>query len=324
MSKRVQSGNGDCARGGVAGAVWQLLLVGAKATLSAMGIAGDIAKESGWHAALAALAWQVDLGVTEVVGDVAVNRYDLPEAARPAAVTSAVSAPVSAPVTTPEMAAPRPAAGVVTPPPGASVGPSLDAVKIARAAAAGAGSLAALHEALARFEQCEIRRGAKSLVFADGNPQARVLILGEAPGREEDIAGRPFVGPVGQLLDAMFAAIGMARTSPERATALYVTNVLPWRPPQNRDPAPDEIAMMRPFVERHIALVDPDVVVLMGNTACDAVVGQRGINRLRGNWMQALGKPVLAMFHPAYLLREPAAKREAWADLLKLQAKLRV
>jgi DNA polymerase len=135
--------------------------------------------------------------------------------------------------------------------------------------------------------------------------------------------GKPFVGRAGQLLDQMFAAIDMTRESPDPALSLYITNVLPWRPPQNRDPSPDEIAMMLPFVRRHVDLAAPDVLVLMGNHSCQAMLGRRGITRLRGAWTEALGRPALPMFHPAYLLRNPAAKREAWHDLLLLQSRLR-
>lgn len=260
----------------------------------------------GWHAALAALAWQVDLGVSEVIGDGPVDRYDLPE-------TSASPLPkVSA---APVQPAPAP------PPVAAARGD--EAIAAARHAAARAKSLADLHQELAGFEHCELKKGARNLVFADGNPKSRVLILGEAPGRDEDMEGRPFVGRAGQLLDRMFAAIGLDRSSPDPATALYITNVMPWRPPQNRDPEPEEIAMMRPFVERHIELVDPDVIVLVGNTPMQTILNTKGILRARGAWATALGKPVLPMVHPAYLLRNPAAKREAWADLLSLQAKLR-
>jgi DNA polymerase len=149
-----------------------------------------------------------------------------------------------------------------------------------------------------------------------------VLILGEAPGREEDQEGLPFVGQAGQLLDRMFDAIGLSRHSADPANALYITNVLPWRPPQNRDPSPEEIAMMRPFVERHIELANPDIIVALGNTPCLTLLGEKGILRLRGTWAQALNRPVLPMTHPAYLLRTPAAKREAWADLLSLKARL--
>jgi DNA polymerase len=114
----------------------------------------------------------------------------------------------------------------------------------------------------------------------------------------------------------------MSRASPDPETALYITNILPWRPPQNRDPKPEEIAMLMPFVARHVELADPEVIVAMGNIACQGLLGRRGITRLRGTWMQAFGRPALPMFHPAYLLRNPAAKREAWADLLELKAKL--
>ena len=121
----------------------------------------------------------------------------------------------------------------------------------------------------------------------------------------------------------MLAAIGLDRTSPVADDSVYITNILPWRPPQNRDPSPEEIAMLMPFVARHVDLIAPDVVVLMGNIACQGVLGRRGITRMRGNWAQAMDRPVMPMFHPAYLLRNPAAKRETWADLLSVRAKLR-
>ena len=272
-----------------------------------MGIAGGITAD--WHAALAALAWQVDLGVDEVIGDTPVDRYDLPEPIKPAPVAAAAAAP---------------AAGRPNPAPALMVeAPQVDPAEVARAAAARAGSLEALREAVAAFDLCELKKGARNTVFCDGNPAARVLILGEAPGRDEDMEGRPFVGRAGQLLDRMFAAIGLARTSPDAEAALYITNVMPWRPPGNRDPEPAEVAMMRPFVERHIALMDPKVIVVMGNTPLFALTGHKGIMRARGTWTKALDRPLLPMVHPAYLLRNPIAKREAWADLLSLQAHLR-
>ncbi len=250
------------------------------------------------HAALALLEWQIELGATETIGDVPVNRFDLREPApRPKTAAATMPAPVAPEVT--------------------------DPVAEAEAAAAAASDLPALREALAAFDRCELKRGARSLVFADGNPAARVMILGEAPGRDEDLQGLPFVGRAGQLLDRMFAAIGLDRQSPDPGQAIYITNVLPWRPPQNRDPSPEEIAMMMPFVRRHVELADPDILVAMGNHACHGLLGRTGITRLRGTWETALGRPVLPMVHPAYLLRTPQAKREAWADLLSLQAKLR-
>ena len=280
----------------------------------------DTTTPTGWHAALAALAWQVDLGVTEVLGEDPVNAYDLPEraawAARPVQAAQAVP-----PRGQMKPADPAPYVPSITPAERAAQAAD-EAVAAAASAAAKAQSLDALREALATYDHCELKRGARNLVFSDGRAGARVLVLGEAPGRDEDLQGKPFVGAAGQLLDRMFAAIGLSRESPDLQTALYITNVMPWRPPGNRDPSPEEIAMMRPFVERHIALADPDVIVLMGNTPCSCLLGAKGILRLRGNWTVAVGKPVLPMTHPAYLLRNPAAKREAWADLLELSAKL--
>ena len=243
-----------------------------------------------FHTLRAMLEWQHELGVTEAIGDGGVNRYDL---AAPVGAVVAAAAP------------PLPPSG----PDSAGL-------------AAGATDLATLKAAIAGFDGCDLKQGARSLVFADGNPLARVMVLGEAPGREEDQQGLPFVGPAGQMLDRMFAAIGLSRRATQPERALYITNILPWRPPQNRDPTPEEIAMFMPFVAAHVALVNPAVLVLMGNISCAGVLGQRGITRLRGQWATALGRPVLPMFHPAYLLRNPAAKREAWADLLALKARL--
>lgn len=284
-----------------------------------MGIAAEIAKD--WHAALAALAWQLDAGVDEVIGDLPVNRHDLPVGASKGAAAQAGAegaTPAGGPARARAPAPPAPA----PPAPGMPRPPEVDAPAVARAAAARARTLDDLHEAVAGFDLCDLRKGARNTVFADGNPAARVLVLGEAPGREEDLEGRPFVGRAGQLLDRMFAAIGLSRLSPDAEAALYITNVMPWRPPGNRDPEPAEIAMMQPFIERHIELADPAVIVTMGNTPLFALTGQRGILRARGAWTTALGRPVLPMTHPAYLLRNPAAKREAWADLLSLKARL--
>ena len=242
----------------------------------------------------AALEWQVAMGVDEAILDSPVDR------------------------TTTLALQKQPAAEETV-----SVEPHLDAVAVARELATAANSLDALRAALEGFALCELKLGAKQLVFSDGQPNARVMIVGEAPGRDEDLQGKPFVGRAGRLLDLMFSHIGLSRETPDGATAFYITNVLPWRPPQNRDPKPEEMAMMLPFLTRHIELIDPDIVVAMGNHACQALLGKRGITRLRGNWGVAFGKPVLPMFHPAYLLRTPEAKRETWADLLALQSRLR-
>jgi uracil-DNA glycosylase family 4 len=256
--------------------------------------------------ALALLEWQVELGATEAIADTPVNRYE----AEPQK-TAAPPAPGPAA---------RPARQSVEPP---SPAAEVDAVEAARAAASAARDLEGLEAAMAAYEFCDLKKGARNLCFADGNPAARVMIIGEAPGRDEDLQGKPFVGRAGQLLDRMFACIGLGRTRPEAEYTLYITNVLPWRPPQNRDPKPDEVAMLLPFLERHVELADPDLLVLTGNHSCGALLGRKGITRLRGHWAEALGKPALPMFHPAYLLRNPHAKREAWHDLLMLQARLR-
>ncbi len=253
-----------------------------------------------FDAAKAALLWQIELGADEAISEMPVNRYALPD-----------SPPK------PPLADLQPADHETGP------AAATDPVVVAQSVARGARDLAGLRDALDSYGHCELKLGARSLVFADGNPNARVMIIGEAPGRDEDLQGLPFVGRAGQLLDRMFDAIGLGRRSPDAEKALYITNVLPWRPPQNRDPSAEEVAMMLPFVNRHIELADPEVLVLMGNHACQALLGRKGITRLRGRWTEVLGRPALPMFHPAYLLRNPQAKKDAWHDLLMLQARLR-
>jgi DNA polymerase len=262
-------------------------------------------QDMNFHTARALLEWQLELGATEAICDAPVDRTAL-EA--PVAKVAEAGAKTNA------------FAGLAAVSTKASAADQ--AVSDARLAATRAHSLEDLREALAAYEHCELKRGARNLVFADGQPGARVMIVGEAPGRDEDQQGLPFVGRAGQLLDRMLAAIGMARSDPDPARAVYITNVLPWRPPQNRDPRPDEIAMMMPFVEQHIKLAAPDILVLMGNISCQAMLGRKGITRLRGQWTEAAGLPALPMFHPAYLLRSPGMKRAAWEDLLSLREKL--
>ena len=255
------------------------------------------------HQAKAQLEWQVELGATEAIGDAPVNRFELPDSQpKPKQKSAAIANMI---------------------PKSGSGDAGGDATVIAAQMAAEARDLGQLQRAVESFDLCQLKRGAKTTVFADGNPGARVMIIGEAPGRDEDIRGLPFVGRAGKLLDKMFASIGMARDSADSAASVYITNILPWRPPQNRDPLPDEIAMLLPFVQRHVELAQPELLVLMGNVSCLALLGRKGITRLRGNWTTALNLPALPMFHPAYLLRNPQAKREAWHDLLKLQARLR-
>jgi uracil-DNA glycosylase family 4 len=264
--------------------------------------------------AMALLEWQAELGATEAIGDGPINRYELAQEPRKAAAAPTAEAQAGAADPRTNPAPPQPA------PMRAQPGP--DAVAQAKQAATSAQDLAQLRAALDGFNECALKRGARSLVFADGVPGAPVMIIGEAPGREEDRAGLPFVGPAGQLLDRMLAAIDLSRQPGPGQSPVYITNVLPWRPPQNRDPNPNEIAMMVPFLQRHIELAAPKLLVVMGNISAQAMLGQTGITRLRGTWASAMGLPCLPMFHPAYLLRQPAAKRQAWADLLALKAQL--
>jgi uracil-DNA glycosylase family 4 len=191
----------------------------------------------------------------------------------------------------------------------------------AREAAATCETLDDLRATLAGFGGCNLRHTATSLVFADGNPQARVMFVGEAPGFEEDLQGLPFVGKSGQLLDRMIAAIGLDRSS------AYIANVIPWRPPGNRTPTPQETEICRPFIERQITLVDPDVLVLLGGASAKQILKtNEGILRLRGKW-QPYDTGVreiraMATLHPAYLLRQPLQKRLAWRDLLAVKQAL--
>lgn len=193
----------------------------------------------------------------------------------------------------------------------------------AREAAKAVRDLAALREALAQFDGCALKKTATNLVFADGNPEAEIMLIGEAPGADEDRQGKPFVGVSGQLLDRMMAAIGFDRST------FYITNVCFWRPPGNRKPTEAELAAQLPFVTRHIELIKPKVLVLVGGSSAQGLLGLNdGITRLRGRWFDYaspdLGAPIPAIpiFHPAYLLRQPGLKREAWRDLLKLKARL--
>src|SRR5215472_8153113 len=251
------------------------------------------------------LAWYVAMGADEAIAEVAADRLS-------------GAAPSAAPT------APTLAARAIAPPAVAAHIPAPGATESgARRVAATARSLAELAAAVAAFEGCALKRTATNTVFADGTAGAPLMVIGEAPGADEDRLGRPFVGRSGQLLDRMLAAIGY-----DRRRNAYITNVLFWRPPGNRKPTPDEVAACLPFVWRHIALAAPKVVLLCGGTATSALLGRaEGIMRLRGRWLElavADGTPLptLATYHPSFLLRAPARKGEAWRDLLALQSKL--
>lgn len=186
-----------------------------------------------------------------------------------------------------------------------------------------ANDLAAFYEAIKLFDGCDLKKTATNTVIADGNPKARIMVIGEAPGADEDRSGIPFCGESGQLLDKLFQAIGLIR-----ATQLYITNMVFWRPPGNRNPTAEELAICRPFVEKHIALIKPDILVLTGGISATALLktpSNMGITKLRGKihhyHCSITNREIqtLAILHPSYLLRQPAQKKLAWADALMLK-----
>jgi DNA polymerase len=246
----------------------------------------------------ALLVWYEAMGADEAIGEAPVDRFTPASAPRPrpAAVNDGPAPPM-------RVSAPAPKAG-----PGAD-----EAVKAA--------TLAELEALVARYEGCALKRTAKSLCFARGRDGARVMLIGEAPGRDEDLHGKPFVGRAGQLLDRMLGAIGLSEES------VYITNTVYWRPPGNRTPTPEEVEACAPFLARQIELNAPDVLVLLGNAAAKSLLGlSEGIMRLRGKWLIYPSGDreiaALATLHPAYLLRNPEAKRLAWRDMLALKERL--
>jgi uracil-DNA glycosylase len=255
------------------------------------------------------LDFYLEAGADALVGEQPVDRFAAAElAAAPARSPQPVARPPDLEIK-----------GRASPP---TAPPALDeAAMAAREAARGAKTLDELRAILEKFDGCGLKASATQLVFADGNPKARVMFVGEAPGRDEDIEGLPFVGRSGKLLDRMLAAIGLDRTS------VYIANVVPWRPPGNRTPTPQETQICLPFILRQIELADPDVVVCMGNPSAQTLLGiKEGITKTRGRWFSFnTGKrEIRAMptFHPAFLLRSPLQKRFAWRDFLAIKKAL--
>lgn len=274
----------------------------------------DTAEAAPERALLAALALQLAWGADEALAEAPLDRRQAGDAAAPGPATPAIGRAAPTPPRAASQAALRPAAAPGAAPPAASR---------AAALAEAADSLDALRAAIAGFDGSALRETATNLVFADGVPDGGVMLIGEAPGADEDRLGRPFVGASGQLLDRMLASIGLSR-----ARDAYITNILPYRPPGNRTPTDAEILLFLPFVLRHVALVRPRHLVLLGGVSAKALLRSReGITRLRGRWHQvmineATSMPALATLHPAYLLRTPAAKRDAWLDLLLLRRRI--
>ena len=257
--------------------------------------------------AASALRWLAEMGAGEIIGEQPVDRL-------------AAAPPREAPV--PANPAVQPVPPVVMPGPARMLPPPAGT-----ASAAQCNTLDEVAAALAGFDTCPLKKTATRLCYADGNPQARVMLVGEAPGRDEDIQGKPFVGKSGQLLDRMLSAIGLSRNSAERENSVFITNVIFWRPPGNRTPTEAETLMCLPFLLRTIEIQAPDFIVCLGATPAHRLTGRTdGILKLRGKWLSAnvSGRniPLLPALHPAYLLRQPNQKRLAWRDLLTLRQRL--
>jgi DNA polymerase len=262
----------------------------------------DLSRE----AALSTLEWQIEAGADEAVDNLPVNRMVAPE---------------EQPASMPKKAGLSPGGAAGTDGAAQPLVSAAEARTTARALARGASDLEQLRETLEGFDGCPLKATAMNLCMADGNPDARLMIIGEAPGADEDRQGKPFVGRAGQLLDKMIGAIGLARED------AYITNIIFWSPPGNRTPTPIETETCLPFVERQIELVRPEVILLAGGAAAKTLLAtSTGIMRLRGRWTRYShdelpeSLPALPTLHPAFLLRRPAEKRLAWRDLLMLKA----
>ena len=277
----------------------------------------------------ALLRWYLEAGVDETIAETPQNRYADTSASQTHEEPIAVSPPRQSEPRQSQARSAQPrqsqAAGPAASPrsSASTTGAVMGAVTEAVALASAATSLDALRDALAGFDGCALSKTATNLVFGDGNPEGRVVLIGEGPGAEEDRRGLPFVGPSGQLLDRMLASIGLDRTK------VFISNTVFWRPPGNRAPTSSEIATCMPFVERILELIDPALLIALGGPAAMSLLGQKeSVGKLRGRWFSYQTPrmpapiPATALFHPAYLLRSPGQKRLAWRDLLNIKHKL--
>lgn len=286
----------------------------------------DISTEKAWPDLRELLAFYAEAGVDDALTDEPVDRFAASDVRGSIATLERQRSPqATADISRSETASPggfAPTLPTAAPRTPVSV-PDEGQIALARERASNAASLDELRRYMAEFEGCNLKFTAKNLVFADGNPDADVMLVGEAPGRDEDLEGLPFVGRSGQLLDRMLAAIGLDRQS------VYIANVIPWRPPGNRTPTTQETEICRPFIERQVELAKPKVLITLGGPSAKTLLGTtEGVMRLRGNWkahVTASGVTIPAMptLHPAYLLRNPAHKKFAWRDFLEAKAKLR-
>lgn len=267
---------------------------------------------------IAALQWHVDSGADEALAEAPVDATAMPTLPRP---PESEAAPVE-----------KMEKAVLSPPPLGASDASRESLRLARQAQ----TLDDLRQAIAAFDGLPLKKTATNLVFSDGNPLAPIMLIGEAPGADEDRLGKPFVGVSGQLLDKILACIGLDRTAQEPEKSIYIANILNWRPPGNRTPSPAEIEISLPFIEKHIALVKPKLLILAGGVSTKALLGSdSSISKLRGRWHEyapltaelfdvpSAPIPVLATYHPAYLLRTPAQKKLVWQDMLEIQKKRR-
>lgn len=249
--------------------------------------------EDDWDIARAALEWQIEMGASDAIGDLPIDRY-----AEPTETTQVDSNPPKSSET--------------------NISEEIDPIVLAEQTANSAETLIELRQAIKDFPHCDLQLGARNLVFGDGIADASVMILSGVPGREEDAQAKPFVGAEGLLLDKMLAAIGLSRQE-----NTYIATVIPWRPPQDRDPKKNEIDMMTPFIRRHVSIVQPKVLICFGKTSCISVLGKEEVNNIRGQWHEGFKLPVMPMLHPRLLLRQPLRKKEAWGDLLEFKSWLR-
>ena len=261
------------------------------------------------QAAAAIMAYYADIGVDETLGAAPVDQFAALDRAQAETAHSKRAT---------ESAQPAPSAPADR---SRAQGEPDNVLAEAAALARSADSIEALHRVLSEFDGCPLKRTAQNLCLCDGNPQAPIMLIGEAPGRDEDIQGKPFVGRAGQLLDRMMAAIALDRSH------VHITNTVFWRPPGNRTPSPQETAICRPFLDRQIELVDPTLILVLGGAAAKELFATRdGILRMRGKWrsLSIAGReiPALPTLHPAYLLRQPAQKKLAWRDLRSLRAEM--
>ncbi len=288
-----------------------------------------------------ALEWYLDQGLDEVLDDAPVDRFALQEqkleALKAPAATQDKGPSAPAPLS------PKGGAGQISPSPKAASMPQQDTAPLmgvseirgeALKLAQGCNTLAELKEAIAGFESLSLKKMASNTVFACGNPEAKIMVIGDVPGAEDDRSGDAFTGPAGQLLDRILACIGLSRDAENIADAVYMTNILNWRPPGGKTPAPREVEACMPFIERHIQLAQPEILVLCGGLTGKTLLGQdEGISRLRKKWheytpqcaeYQNNAKPLqtLVTYHPSNLLSAPAQKRLIWADMLSLRGKM--